>query len=380
MKGLQRTLALSLAALVMLSATSLALADNGQSSQSQHGKDVPVSVQSDSGKLIVHNSQITIWFQGYKPVLHIFERNASGNTTGFTVGINGVYEINSTNAPVAVLPMNRAFPEMGDNNGPLNYSSGVSVQYNNTTGMMNITFSLTANELKVMPLGMNQSGAKSSDIVQWSGNSIGQASVEVVFHINANTAHVKFDFIVNHWTWANSTSDRLALSAAVIGHQTVKDNQGQSPSDQGTQVGNDNGNGNTKDNTVTATPQNNMAKANEDNVSIVGQNFLKLGYVSWGSEANATYANGTTTAVGVSLLMFKHGMTEDDYNYNSLLFVFNTPAGWNTNYTSLVYDPTIGLSASGGSGISEFVTAGAVAGALAAVAAIGAALVIRRRK
>lgn len=379
MKGLHRTLAVSIAALVMLSATSFALADGGQGNHSQNGTDTPVSVQSDSGKLIVHNSMMTIWFQGYKPVLHVFQRNASGNSTGFTVAVNGVYELNSTNSPVAVLPMTRAFPEVENyNNGPFNYSSGVSVQYNNTTKMMNITFSLTSNELKVMPLLMNQSGAKSSDSLQWSNMVLGQASVEVVFHINATTAQVKFDLLVNQWTWANTTSDKLALSTIVSGHQVVRDNSGQSPTDQGTTVG-QNDSQQANDHVATsAQPAN--SRGQDDKVSIMTSNFLSLGYVSWGKEANATYSNGTTAPVNVSVVMFSHGLTEEDYNYTSIFFVFNTPSGWNTNYTSLVYDPTIGLASSSGSLTSQVVTYGAIAGVIAAVAAVGAAFAIRRRK
>ncbi len=382
MKGLHRTLAVSLAALVMLSATSFALADGNQSNQTQNGTVAPITVQSDSSKLVVHNSKITIWFQGYKPVLHIFERNASGNSTGFTVAIKGVYELNSTNAPVAVLPMTRAFPEIEDaGNGPLNYSSGVSVQYNNTTSIMNITFSLTANELRVMPLLMNQNTAQSSDMVNWSNLVVGQASVQVIFHINATTAHVKFDFLVNQWTWLNNTSDKLALNAVVAGHQTVRDSQGQEPTDQGVTVGQSDSSNQTESSVATTASPASSVQRQDDSVSIVGQNFLQLGYVSWGSEANATYANGTTTPVNVTMTMFSHGMTEDDYNYTSMLFVFNTPSGWNTNYTKLVYDPTIGITLSSSSGLSsEVVALGAIAGVVAAVAAIGAVIVLRRRK
>jgi hypothetical protein len=358
----------------------------GQSNQTNHGTDVPVSVQSDSGKLIVHNSKITIWFQGYKPVLHIFERNASGNSTGFTVAVDGVYELNSTNAPVAVLPMTSAFPQVeSSGNGFFNYSRGVSVTYNNTSKMLNITFSLTSNELKVLPFYASQDNAVPNDMMQMSNMIAGQASVAVVFHVNATTAHVKFDLLVNHWTWVNTTSDRLALSALVMGHQTVRDSSGQDPTDQGTQVndGNSNNNNQAGDNVASSSVSSGSTnmQQHEDRINILGANFLSLGYVSWGSEANATYQNHTKTKVSVSVMMFSHGMMEQEYNFTSILFIFNTPAGWQTNYTSLAYDPTIGLTTSSGSAFtSDIISYGAVAGVIAAMAAIGAVFAIRRRK
>lgn len=380
MKGFSRTLAVSLAALVMLSAASFALADTGQTNQTNQtpqGNDMPVSVQSDSGKLIVQNQAITIWFQGYKPVLHIFQRNASGNSTGFTVAIRGVYELNSTNVPVAVLPMTRAFPEIEDNSsGPFNYSSAVIVQNDTVANTVNITFTLTANEFKVMPMMSNQDNAVSSDMTEWSSIIAGQASVAVVFHINETTAHVKFDFLVNNWTWVNSVGDRLALNAVILGHQTARDSSGQRPTDQGTSVGEDSSSTATSS-AVPATAQPASVQAHEDNVSIVGQNFVKLGYVSWGRTANVTYANGTGTIVSVNMTMFSHGMTEEDSNYTSFLFIFDTPAGWNTNYSSLAYDPTVGLTATASSFLTPQVVA--LGAAVAVLAAIGAVVVLRRR-
>ena len=382
MKGIRRMLAVSIAALMMLSATSLVLADGNQSMPTQKGTNTPVFVQSDSSKLIVQNSAITVWFQGYKPVLHIFQRNASGINTGFTVAVRGVYELNSTNKPVAVLPMTRAFPEIESaGNGPLNYSSGVSVVYNNTTKMIDITFSLTANELKVMPYAVGTYNAQASDMMSWSNLIAGPASVQVVFHINATTAHVKFDLLVNQWTWLNSTSDKLALNAVVMGHQTVRDSSGQEPTNQGVTVSEPDGSNQAGSSVATAASQAPAVRGPEDSVSIVGQNFLKLGYVSWGKEANATYANKTTTAVNVTMTMFSHGFTEEDFNYTSLLFVFNTPAGWATNYSKLAYDPTIGLAFSSGSGLTpEVVVLGSAAGIVVALSAIGAVMMMRRKK
>jgi len=93
---------------------------------------------------------MVIWFQGFKPMLHVFKRGTDGNVTGFTVDVRNVFELNSSNVPDAVLPLTRAYPFFVGN-AALNYSSGVSVTYDNTTDMVNITFTLTAEEYSMAP-------------------------------------------------------------------------------------------------------------------------------------------------------------------------------------------------------------------------------------
>lgn|GEM_PF-4567306 len=334
-----------------------------------------IRVQDNFNKLVVENSQMVIWFQGFKPMLHVFKRGTDGNVTGFTVDVRNVFELNSSNVPDAVLPLTRAYPFFVGN-AALNYSSGVSVTYDNTTDMVNITFTLTAEEYAMAPFFNGSREMNPQDVPMMPVRGIGEASVAIVFHVNATTAHVKFDFIVNKWTWENTTSDRLALDVMIVGHEIVKGPRGMKPTLNGTVIGNDNHDNQGRNNQ----DNDNAVEASMDRVAIVGQNFLNLGYITWGKEANATYWNGTTTAVTVSVIMFNHGFTEDSFGFNNLLFVFTPPAGWARNYTTLVYDPTISLGQ--GTGGSSFISPSIaiIASALAVAVAGAAVIAVRRRK
>jgi len=373
-----KVLAASMVALVFVSMASLAMGDNGPGNGNQ-ANGMP-TVTSHDNSIIVSNSKVTVQFQGFKPMLHIFYRNNS-NTTGFTVDVRGVYELNSSGTPVAVLSTMRAFPDLAEMNaspGIFNYSSGVALAYDNASQMVNITFMLTSAEFSLgqMPVtrmpGDSLSGQQAlpadSGFMQ-PVRATGMGSIAVVFHINESTANVKFDLLVNHWTWANNTGDKLALVVAVAGHQTIRDSQGDAPTSTGTSVSDGNNGGYQNGNQP--------AQSGQDNrISVMQGNFLKLGFVSWGSEANATYTNGTTTPVNVSVKMFSHGIEDDSMAH--IWFVFNTPAGWNTNYTTLAYDPTVSMDGTASSLLP--VGTVAVAGFIAAAAVIGAgAIVVLRR-
>ncbi len=369
-----RILAASIVAFVLVSGTSVALGASQQGGI--HDNGMP-TVTSHDNSIIVSNSKMIVQFQGFKPMLHIFYRNNS-NTTGFTVDVRGVYELNSSGTPVAVLSTVRAFPDFGEMNGTgiFNYSSGVSITYDNASKMVNITFTLTSEEFSLGQ--MNASRTFFGQQEQRTGDSglmqpmraVGPGSIAVTFHINESTAHVKFDLSVNKWTWLNNTGDKLALVVAVTGHRTIEDNRGDAPTSTGINVG-DRGN----DSYRSA----DYSQAREDNISVMQGSFLKLGFVSWGSTANATYSNHTTTPVNVTVKMFSHGI--EDAGMAHIWFVFNTPAGWNTNYTKLSYDPVVGLSETA----SVLPSPGSVAGSVAAAglivlaAAVGTGAIILRR-
>ena len=374
-----KVLAASMVALVFVSMASLAMGDNGSVNGNQ-ASGMP-TVTSHDNSIIISNSKVTVQFQGFKPMLHIFYRNNS-NITGFTVTVRGVYELNSSGTPVAVLSTVRAFPDLAEMNaspGIFNYSSGVALAYDNASQMVNITFMLTSAEFSLGQMPVNRmpgdslSGQQAlpadSGLMQ-PVRAIGTGSIEIVFHINESTANVKFDLLVNHWTWANSTGDKLALVVAVAGHQTIRGNQGEVPTSTGTSVSDGNNGGSYQN-------ENQPAQSGQDNrISVMQGNFLKLGFVSWGSEANATYSNGTATLVNVSVKMFSHGIEDDSMAH--IWFVFNTPAGWNTNYTKLAYDPTVGMS--GTASALPPVGTVAVAGFIAAAAVIGAGAVVFLRR
>ncbi len=375
---IHRILAMSIVALVLVSGASVALGDGPYGGGHESGMP---TVTSHENSIIVSNGKIIVQFQGFKPMLHIFYRNNS-NTTGFTVDVRGVYELNSSGTPVAVLSTVRAFPDFGEINGStgiFNYSSGVSITYDNSSKMVNITFALTSEEFSLGQMNANRTPDYSSmdQQGQWTGGiglmqpmrSVGPGSIAVTFHINESTAHVKFDLSVNKWTWLNNTGDKLALVVAVTGHQTIEDSQGDAPTFSGTNVGD-------RGNDSNWNPG--QAPAGQDSISVMQGtqgSFLKLGFVSWGSTAIATYSNHTTTPLNVSVKMFSHGIEYAGMAH--IWFVFTTPAGWNTNYTQLSYDPTVGLS--GTASVVPSVGTVAAAGLIVLAAAVGAGAIIIRR-
>lgn len=331
--GFMLAAAVTVALLFSVAAAAPVLADTGPHNGSHSMPSVAVSTEFN--RLIVKNSNITVWFQGFKPVLHIFKRGQDGNVTGFTVAVNSVLELNSTNRPDAVLPLIRSYPFVASGSSVINYSSGVSVTYDKSADMVNITYSLTSSEFAVMPFNMTNgpTPVQPQPMDMMTEHMIGPASIQLVFHINAMSAHVKFDFIVNQWTWENTTSDRLALDMVVLGHFGVKDMEGMHPTYGGTYV-DDNNQGNEA--------QSNAAGVHMPEYITISNLTGIQGFVSWGKEANATYYNGTTAHVNVTVAMFSHGFMEDDFTFDHLLFVFTPPTGWATNYSKLVYDPVIG--------------------------------------
>lgn len=384
MTGLSKAVAISVAALMFLSAASFAMGDTHPSP----APSVP-KIENHDNSIIVSNSKITVWFQDFKPMLHIFYRNQSNNT-GFTIDVRGVYELNSTGVPVAVLSTVRAFPDMGDmtQGGMFNYSSGVAVSYDNASQMVNITFNLTSEEFALGPMHLfnvsggndnNNAAIAAEDGTMQPVHGIGQGSISVVFHVNESSAHVKFDLFVNKWTWFNNTGDKLALAVAVVGHNIVRDAQGNEPSSAGTQVGDNsqNNNNNQKDSAVANANGNSGANQNNngnDRINIDQSSFSALGFISWGSSATATYSNGTSATVNVTAKMFNHGFEEAGMTH--ILFIFSTPAGWNTNYSKLAYDPTVGLDSSMTTMGYTLIVGIAAAAILAGAAVI---LMIRRR-
>ncbi|MDH2906059.1 MAG: hypothetical protein PXX82_06885 [Methanomassiliicoccales archaeon] len=342
MKLISKFLALSVAALFLLSGTATVLADNGHT---HNGMDHAPMVGNDGNKIVVSNSHMTVWFEGMKPNLHVFLKGQNGNVTGFTVDIKGVYEINKTNVPVAVLSTERAFPEEAIGMGMFNYNTSVSVQNDSAAQMVNITFNLTANEF-TMKNSMNENSHDST----WQPTSFspGNASIAIVFHVNETTSHVKFDLLVHKWSWANNTADRLALITSLESHNSMKTPDGQTPTHSGAEVS-----GNSVD--VSSSP------------------FSSQGYISWGQNANATYSNGNKVELSVSALMMNNG--ENNSNDAHLWLIFNPPSGAATNYTSLVYDPVVGIQSS----LTTF-SYGLIGAAIAAVAVVGAVIVAKRRR
>lgn len=333
MSALKSFLATAIGVLLLLSAFPAAAAVQGDSDVLQFSEG-PMEYFAEDSRLLVENGNVTVWFQDYRPVVHIFTLADNGTKIGFTVGVKGVFEVDGSNVPVAVLPLNRPYP-VSDmvSDGQFNYTSGVLVTYQESTQTVDVAFNITANEFLS---GSNMLTCDQTPALDGSGRTadvVGPASVSIVFHISVNTGFVKFDLIVNEWTWVNESGDMLSLAMVIDGHY-VTCASGQRPSYDGTLVGENRGN----DTQLRYTIHNTYYY---DSVIIKSTELIDLGYITWAGSATAGYDNGTYTTAAVSTYLYN--CSNEDSAAAMLLFVFEVPEGWNTAYSTLYYDPVIGL-------------------------------------
>ena len=333
MGALRTALAVTLGALLMLSVLPFAAADGGSGEELQFSVG-PMGVNAEEGRLVVHNGNVTVWFQEYRPMVHIFTTGDNGTATGFTVAVRGIYEIDSAGLPVAMLDMNRPYPITNmTSDGLYNYTASVRATYDASVQTIDVAFNLTANEFLVNRTFMTCDHAPAPDGSGMQSESPGPASVSVIFHISAEKAFVKFDLIVSHWTWADTSGDRLALAATIDGHE-ITDNFGQRPSVEGVPVGENNGDATQLRYTVHNTYY-------RDSVRILGTDLMAMGYLTWASNATVTYADRSTATAGVTAFMYN--CSNDESAAARLLLVFAVPQGMNTDYSTLEYDPVTGL-------------------------------------
>lgn len=306
----------------------------GTEAQEQAYPDSMLSFAAEENRLVVHNGNITLWFQDYRPMIHIVSAGNESANLGFTVAINGLYEVDGSGAAVAMLDLHRSYPYNGNAaDGNLNYTSTSSVTFNSTAETIDVSFSLTGSEFLTqgngiawdMPLA-GYSNQKEHDIA-------GVAEVEIVFHVSAATAFVKFDLNVMKWTWVESGGSTLALAVTIDGHEML-DTAGERPSVEGTPVGANAGNETQLEYTVHNTYY-------RDSVRILGAELIELGYLTWAPEALAVYADGSVATLTVSATMFN--CTGNDTAASRLLFEFEVPAGFSSAYESMAYDPVVGL-------------------------------------
>ncbi len=332
MGALRSFLAVCLGTLLLLSVTPYALADQGAGEELQLGEG-PLGYVAEEDRLVVNNGNVTVWFQEYKPMVHIYVTDENGSAFGFTVAIKGVYELDASGMPVALLDLHRAYPiENMVSDGLFNYTSGVLVQYSQETQTVDVEFTLTASEFLVWGAGFNSSHVPALDGSGRQYEVVGQATVSVTFHISAMTGYVKFDLAVEQWTWANESGDSLALMLTIDGHE-ITDTFGQRPTIDGELVGNNRG----ADTQIRYTVHNTYYR---DSVRVLGYGLIDEGYLTWADTALVTYGNTTTADVSVSTYMFN--CSNNNTAAAHLLFTFAVPEGWNTNYSTLQYDPVIG--------------------------------------
>lgn len=325
-------LAVCIGALLLLSVTPSAIAYQGDGDELQFSEG-PLGYVAEDGRLVVNNGNVTIWFQEYRPMVHIYSAG-DGTNIGFAVAVKGIYELDQDGRPVALLGMYRPYPVTEwVTDGQFNYTSSVSVAYQETTQTVDVAFTLTASEFLVSTPSFNCTQVRALDGSGSQYDAVGQATATVVFHISAMTGYLKFDLIVDKWTWVNASGDSLSLLLTFEGHEMM-DAYGGRPTADGVPVGENEGN----ETQLRYTVQNTYYR---DSVRILGPELIEEGYITWSNTAVATYSNGTVVDVQVAAFMFNCSFNQTAAS--QLLFVFAVPEGWETAYASLEYDPYVGI-------------------------------------
>ena len=235
LNALRSCLAVCIGALLLLSVMPSAMAYQGDGDELQFSEG-PLGYVAEESRLVVNNGNVTIWFQEYKPMVHIYSAG-DGTGTGFAVAVKGIYELDQAGKPVALLSMYRPYPVTEwVTDGQFNSTSSVSVAYQESTQTVDVAFTLTANEFLVSNPSFNCTPVLALDGTGNQHDAVGKATATVVFHISAMTGYVKFDLNVDKWTWVNSSGDRLSLLLAIEGHE-MTDAFGGRPTLDGVLVG-----------------------------------------------------------------------------------------------------------------------------------------------
>jgi hypothetical protein len=154
-----------------------------------------------SDKWVLNNSEISVWFQGKKPMLKVFSTGDDGNTSGYMLKMEKLYETSADGAEAAHINLNAA-------------SLGWTASTANETDGITLT------------LEGNVSGPGNSDKTT-------TATVKFVFHINSSSGEVKFDLAVENWVWKSADPANATLSLKML---TVSDVATQS-ADNETSIG-----------------------------------------------------------------------------------------------------------------------------------------------
>lgn len=168
-----------------------------------------------------------------------------------------------------------------------------------------------------------------------------QGIVGLVFHLDKNASSVKFDLTVANWRW-----EGVAGAVSVPGasdHALLLEMQYEEKKDD------------------------DIAEGDEDDGNVT----VKDGYVSWASNATATYGLNQTRTLNVSAF---HQLDDDeddeeDEKEGKIALRFDGPGG----YSAMEYDPTLGVASAGAGSPAPASWPIPAAGAVAAVAAVGVA-------
>lgn len=328
--------------LTLLAVALLALAGSAAAAGS------PPKVTEESGKFVLSNDLVQVWFQGKKPTLRVLPSNATGeNATGaFTYRFLDVVEYRDLDGNGAPGP-NEVVQSLN-----LDRADGWAVAKNVTDGSAVLNLTLTddvkasaAPDLPKPPVGLP---ANRSATVGLTFTLRGEdaSMLAGVANLTVRASAVKYDFTVSQWPFLDAANDRLALRTDVTGG-------------------------------VKQTNATGVASA-----SVSSTNGTALGSLSWTTVAQGkTAAGGSPLAVPVRAAVEPQAdATGASTGLTRVTFTYDAPG-----LASLVHDPTVGLfpaevlgAAGGVSGAGTLKTPGP--GLLLAAGAVGVAALALRRK
>jgi len=338
------------------------------------------SVSEQSDRIVLSNEHLRVTLQGKKPLLHVSD--ATNDSRSYQVFLMRLVEVPPNAQP-------------GEGSELASFDLVEARDWNVTQAQASdgsVTLTMRADgPLKVrgshaggpLPVPVPEPVQNATGNVTGNGSatvSAGNASVGIVFHLFAQpttvqdgsasiavgTSEVKFDLLVDRWTWVNR-NDQLALEFQL----TPPDNGGSKDNSSG-------GNATaTAPNATTAPPANAGSDAGQVPVE---QNGTRLGWLGWAPYAQAT-TNGTTVNVNVERLVQGHGKGDAQTGSSGPLQWLRYEA---SGFDKLVHDPSVGIVPSGSN--AQAAGGNLVPGfdlsllAIGAPAAAGAMLVARRRR
>lgn len=143
------------------------------------------SVENDQqgDKWVLKNDQISIWFQGKKPMLKVFPTGQDGSETGYMLKIQQIFEKDKDGITMAIVNLESARSQ----DWTVSSEQGID----STTLTM------------------------SGDITQ-TGAMGGSGVITFVFHIDTSSSEAKFDAIVDEWQWKSADKDSATLALKLL--------------------------------------------------------------------------------------------------------------------------------------------------------------------
>lgn len=305
-------------------------------------------VRQGDDKIVLQNSDITVWFHGKKPFLQVFHTGSVNDsevnaTSAFSYKFHEVVEYRDLDG--------NDLPSNTEVIASLNLEKASAWEVNTSEENGTIVLNLTL-EAPVKLAG----GVRNDDALAIPGDLT--ARIALVFTIseaalpvsvgNASltvpTTAIKYDFVVDQWPSLGAADSRLALDAIVAGDLATAETLGVSGAS-------------------------------------IGANGTDVGFLAWTDTAQGVTVDGE--ALDVPVVTATESLAEGDANataYTRLVHTYDA-----ADLASLVHDPVIGVasaepveSGSEGDGVQNPVPG--IATPLVGLAALCAALLATRRR